>query len=219
MRCIACVSVLHIIAIGSTLFRLFYRHRTRRLWWDDYTAIIPLVMECMYLTVLWLRVFERGLSLSIRLNYRNSLTLFFRPWALRFKGKDRASLVIHGLFYHRHMVCLFALLVTQIHQKPYSRWTRISLGLAIARIIPRWEPVRKFTMGVVCAFGGTYVICLSLSVSHCVKDKTWHRPGIPIVSCGSKPLGIMGTCSTSFPFVSQRLFANLIFACFSGYYI
>jgi hypothetical protein len=152
-------------------------------------------------------------------NYRNSLTLFFRPWAFRFKGKDRASLVIHGLFYHRHMVCLFALLVTQIHQKPYSRWTRISLGLAIARIIPRWEPVRKFTMGVVCAFGGTYVICLSLSVSHCVKDKTWHRPGIPIVSCGSKPLGIMGTCSTSFPFVSQRLFANLIFACFSGYYI
>ncbi len=53
------MSVLHGIAICSTCLRLEHRRRTRRLWWDDYATIVPLLTEGLNIAVLWLR-FRQG---------------------------------------------------------------------------------------------------------------------------------------------------------------
>ncbi|PPQ91735.1 hypothetical protein CVT25_013017 [Psilocybe cyanescens] len=50
------LSILHGIAIFSTCLRLETRRRTRRLWWDDYTTIIPAITDCLNIAMLWLRL-------------------------------------------------------------------------------------------------------------------------------------------------------------------
>ncbi|RDB18607.1 hypothetical protein Hypma_014728 [Hypsizygus marmoreus] len=158
-RSTACVSALHVTAIGSTIFRLLYRRKTRCLWWDDYTAIVPLVMDTSYFIVLWLRVWEKD------------------PGLFNLNGK----VVLHWISTTNFITIIW--------------WTRISLALAIVRILPHWDPMHTFTIGLVCAFVVTYIACLSLSFNHCAKDKSWHRPDAPIVLCGSFALGIMGVCT------------------------
>lgn len=54
------MTVLQLTAVGSTAFRLYYRHKTHRLWWDDYTAVVPLVGEFIYIPVLWMRIVHSG---------------------------------------------------------------------------------------------------------------------------------------------------------------
>ncbi|TFK70118.1 hypothetical protein BDN72DRAFT_942523 [Pluteus cervinus] len=53
MRWKVAMSILHSIAIACTIFRLWYRRQIRRLWWDDYTSIITLIMESAMFTTLW----------------------------------------------------------------------------------------------------------------------------------------------------------------------
>jgi len=48
-----CITLLHHFVIGSTFLRLLYRWRTNRMWWDDYTAIIPLVIDVGYVIFMW----------------------------------------------------------------------------------------------------------------------------------------------------------------------
>lgn len=54
------MTVLQLTAVGSTAFRLYYGHKIRRLWWDDYAAIVPLVAEFIYIPVLWMRIVHSG---------------------------------------------------------------------------------------------------------------------------------------------------------------
>ncbi|TFK34321.1 hypothetical protein BDQ12DRAFT_715379 [Crucibulum laeve] len=39
------ISILHVIGISSSVLRVEYRRRTRRLWWDDYASIVPAAFE------------------------------------------------------------------------------------------------------------------------------------------------------------------------------
>ncbi|KAF8893094.1 hypothetical protein BD779DRAFT_1144067 [Infundibulicybe gibba] len=50
-----CVTVLHAVAISSASFRVAYRYRTRQLGLDEYVVAVPLVTDCLYVAVLWLR--------------------------------------------------------------------------------------------------------------------------------------------------------------------
>ncbi|KDR69785.1 hypothetical protein GALMADRAFT_908965 [Galerina marginata CBS 339.88] len=49
------MSILHILAICSTIYRLIHRFRIQRIWWDDYLVIVPLVIDCVYCPLLWFR--------------------------------------------------------------------------------------------------------------------------------------------------------------------
>ncbi|KAF8956958.1 hypothetical protein BDZ97DRAFT_142368 [Flammula alnicola] len=51
-----CITLSHILAILSSLFRLYRRRKTRQLWWDDYFAMISLALDCLYFPTLWVRV-------------------------------------------------------------------------------------------------------------------------------------------------------------------
>ncbi|CAA7260466.1 unnamed protein product [Cyclocybe aegerita] len=56
------LSLLHLIAIGSTVFRIVHRYRTKKLWWDDYLAFIPLTMDCALFIQLWCRFSRKFVS-------------------------------------------------------------------------------------------------------------------------------------------------------------
>ncbi|RDB23785.1 hypothetical protein Hypma_008905 [Hypsizygus marmoreus] len=61
----AVATPLHIVAIGSTAFRICHRHRKRQLWWDDYWAAISLCFDAIYMITPWLRDDEWGESTSL----------------------------------------------------------------------------------------------------------------------------------------------------------
>ncbi|KAF9565864.1 hypothetical protein CPC08DRAFT_704299 [Agrocybe pediades] len=48
------LAVVHSIAIGLTAFRVLYRFRKHRLWWDDIVACSAMIGDCAFLAVLWL---------------------------------------------------------------------------------------------------------------------------------------------------------------------
>lgn len=58
------LTILHLVGIGSTLFRFHYRYFTGRLWWDDYSSLLPLLMECAYAVTLWFVSVPVGASVS-----------------------------------------------------------------------------------------------------------------------------------------------------------
>lgn len=51
----AVTTPLHVIAIGSTIFRLYHRYRIRQVWWDDYWAGASLFIDLIYVPAPWLR--------------------------------------------------------------------------------------------------------------------------------------------------------------------
>jgi len=50
----AFATVLHAIGFLVTAFRLHYRRRIQRLWWDDYAAGVALILDFLYVPLRWL---------------------------------------------------------------------------------------------------------------------------------------------------------------------
>ncbi|KAF8877349.1 hypothetical protein BD779DRAFT_1677343 [Infundibulicybe gibba] len=46
------MSILHVLAIGSTVFRLSQRYTSQRLWHDDYATLFAVLVDCVYFVVL-----------------------------------------------------------------------------------------------------------------------------------------------------------------------
>ncbi|KAF9472015.1 hypothetical protein BDN70DRAFT_887469 [Pholiota conissans] len=47
---------LHVIAISSSVYRLWVRFRIHRMWWDDYVLFVPLILDMFYGMVFWFSV-------------------------------------------------------------------------------------------------------------------------------------------------------------------
>ncbi|CAA7267527.1 unnamed protein product [Cyclocybe aegerita] len=47
------MTFIHTIAVSSTCIRLYDRFWEQRLWWDDYLAILPTVLDVLYFASLW----------------------------------------------------------------------------------------------------------------------------------------------------------------------
>ncbi|PPQ78678.1 hypothetical protein CVT25_010699 [Psilocybe cyanescens] len=47
------LTVVHVVAIIVTGFRVYYRVVTRRFWWDDFVAFFALLGDCAYISALW----------------------------------------------------------------------------------------------------------------------------------------------------------------------
>lgn len=54
-RVLASLTVLHVIAITSTIYRIFHRFKIQRVWFDDYLAFIPLIADILFFIALWVR--------------------------------------------------------------------------------------------------------------------------------------------------------------------
>jgi len=53
------LTVLHIIAIGSTIFRLLHRFRIKKIGWDDYVAVIAVSFDISVLVQLWFKFHDK----------------------------------------------------------------------------------------------------------------------------------------------------------------
>jgi len=53
------LTVLHIIAIGSTIFRLIHRFRIKKIGWDDYAAVIAVSFNISVLVQLWFKFHDK----------------------------------------------------------------------------------------------------------------------------------------------------------------
>ncbi|TFK20285.1 hypothetical protein FA15DRAFT_659196 [Coprinopsis marcescibilis] len=51
----ACTELLHILAIIATVYRLVYRFKFSRLWWDDYLVVVPLLGDLVYSTAVLIK--------------------------------------------------------------------------------------------------------------------------------------------------------------------
>ncbi|KAF8879471.1 hypothetical protein BD779DRAFT_1676379 [Infundibulicybe gibba] len=60
------MSVLHALAIGSTVFRLSQRYMTQKVWYDDYIALLAVIADCVFFVVLhvWTRSEPNGTTFS-----------------------------------------------------------------------------------------------------------------------------------------------------------
>jgi len=52
---IVSATLFHLLVVGATSLRLVHRWRTMRMWWDDYSAFIVLLVDVMYVVLMWLR--------------------------------------------------------------------------------------------------------------------------------------------------------------------
>ncbi|TFK35198.1 hypothetical protein BDQ12DRAFT_321847 [Crucibulum laeve] len=79
------VSILHLIAALSSVLRVEYRRRTRRLWWDDYASIVSAIFGCFSIAITWLLLgrfddSEHSQRLKIALSYMNQICFGFTIW-------------------------------------------------------------------------------------------------------------------------------------------
>ncbi|KAF8879482.1 hypothetical protein BD779DRAFT_1446895 [Infundibulicybe gibba] len=56
------MSVFHVLAISSTAFRLSQRYASQRMWYDDYVALVAVIMDCIFFVALhvWTRSEPNG---------------------------------------------------------------------------------------------------------------------------------------------------------------
>ncbi|TFK35224.1 hypothetical protein BDQ12DRAFT_726168 [Crucibulum laeve] len=79
------ITILHVIAASTSVLRVDYRRRTRRLWWDDYAAIVPAVFECVKIAIIWLRLrsfdqSEDSRQLKVALSFMNQTCFGIIIW-------------------------------------------------------------------------------------------------------------------------------------------
>ncbi|KAF9556247.1 hypothetical protein CPC08DRAFT_103523 [Agrocybe pediades] len=68
-----CVTPVQALAISSTFLRLFHRWRIGKMWWDDWLAIFPLTMECLFTAFMWFA--QPGIP--------HHAKIYLSPWAYR----------------------------------------------------------------------------------------------------------------------------------------
>ncbi|KAF8996418.1 hypothetical protein BDQ17DRAFT_1284515 [Cyathus striatus] len=75
----------HVLAIVPTIFRLYHRFRTRKLWWDDFWAFISLVFDILLLSMYISFPMTRTVSDKIltMVYWATMFSLNFSLWAAR----------------------------------------------------------------------------------------------------------------------------------------
>ncbi|KAF8188668.1 hypothetical protein BJ912DRAFT_1106729 [Pholiota molesta] len=158
-------TLLHILAIGLTLLRLYYRLNTSRLGWDDLTAALAVLVDVAYFALLWpfFSTTSNEDTGDLKLSSRNkswvNLELFFA------------------------VVCL----------------CRMSIAIAIARVFPAKEPMRRFTIGLAVLFGLMFA-ALQITTA-CI--------GSPVTPSSASTPG-RHQCQWVLTFVHSYLFINII---------
>jgi hypothetical protein len=51
---LACITLFHVMAALSTIFRLRERYQTRQMWLDDYLVILPMTVDIVYCIIPWI---------------------------------------------------------------------------------------------------------------------------------------------------------------------
>ncbi|KAJ7584925.1 hypothetical protein C8J56DRAFT_862500 [Mycena floridula] len=81
------LTIFHICAIGTTVFRILCRRRDKLLWWDDFVAGFAGCVDCLYFVVLWIRYRlgtpQHTIQTRVILYWISSLSFFIIVWTSR----------------------------------------------------------------------------------------------------------------------------------------
>ncbi|KAF8901902.1 hypothetical protein CPB84DRAFT_1776979 [Gymnopilus junonius] len=143
------LSILHAVAIVSTLYRLVHRFRIRRSWWDDYVAFLPLMLDPMYWMLTLVRFYHRVLDLThTTRTFRvlNSFWLSLLPYLLIvWSTRVALSLSLGRIFPAKH---------------PARRWSYVLVGAMIVFCI-----TNILVANLTCKY--TSPLLVLFEVTHC----------------------------------------------------
>ncbi|THU87480.1 hypothetical protein K435DRAFT_969873 [Dendrothele bispora CBS 962.96] len=78
------LSLGHVIAFSSTVYRISYRYRIKRLWWDDYFATVAQLFALPYAMILWPRLkLNNSKRTQIMFYFMASVCYFSILWCAR----------------------------------------------------------------------------------------------------------------------------------------
>ncbi|THU87481.1 hypothetical protein K435DRAFT_782444 [Dendrothele bispora CBS 962.96] len=130
------LTVLHTIAILSTLIRFAHRHRIGRVWFDDYIAMFVVPVDLLYLVVLWLRYRfgtpQYSIDLRVALYFLSGIPFFIIVWGSRMSialsivrvlpEKHKLRRVIYGLMSLFAVFCLALCLQAAVYCGTHTEW-------------------------------------------------------------------------------------------------
>ncbi|PPQ68949.1 LOW QUALITY PROTEIN: hypothetical protein CVT26_001820 [Gymnopilus dilepis] len=103
------VTVLHLLAISSAVYRLRHRFRIRRAWWDDYVVFVPLALDAIYTPLFWIRFLHREDTTSRLYEIMRSYWLSTVPFLLViWSSRIALSLSLARLFPQKHAARLWS---------------------------------------------------------------------------------------------------------------
>jgi len=146
-------TVFHFLVVQVTFLRLVHRWRTERMWWDDYTAFILLMLDVIYVILTWLR-FRYGVTGLTTGKIEGFIySAWFGHvvgWAVVWGSRFSLSLSIARIFPENH-VC-----------------RRISFGLSI--ILPLSYVVLLLVSTLICKPSSKGWYDLDINRLNCLKD-------------------------------------------------
>ncbi|KAF9476657.1 hypothetical protein BDN70DRAFT_995505 [Pholiota conissans] len=131
------VFFLHVIAISSSVYRLWVRFWIHRMWWDDYVLFLPLILDMYFAMAFWFSV-PRELDAS-----QSAATVL-------------SSLVILNSFWFKRFI--FTVIAWS---------TRIVLALSLARLFPARTYARILSMLLVAIMVCFLVATVLISATTC----------------------------------------------------
>ncbi|PPQ68416.1 hypothetical protein CVT26_006088 [Gymnopilus dilepis] len=150
------LTVLHTVAIGSTIFRVYHRARTRRLWWDDFIAAFSMLADTVYICVLWFAYASRG---SLLQTHKSLLARYWLSSIFFFLVIWCGALASPVISWRRAL-------------RLKLRTARTSLALTIARIFPPKDPTRRFAIGLALLSTILCLVAIIQSATICSKRLT-----------------------------------------------
>ncbi|KAF8149026.1 hypothetical protein B0H34DRAFT_193422 [Crassisporium funariophilum] len=87
----------HVLALASTVFRILDRCIMKRLWWDDYLAFVPLVLDTIYL-VLFLQGFQVNFMFSASDAFHGFVFAMFLNFSVIWSSRIILALSLARLF-------------------------------------------------------------------------------------------------------------------------
>jgi len=108
------LGIFHGLALGSTGFRLLYRFRANKWWWDDYVLTVPFVLDVVYAILFYTRF--RGSSDSSS-NDDNLLKILMSYWL--------SDLFLITIIWSTKIVLCLSVLQVFSKGTPPRRWTLV----------------------------------------------------------------------------------------------
>ncbi|KAH6908837.1 hypothetical protein BKA70DRAFT_1188675 [Coprinopsis sp. MPI-PUGE-AT-0042] len=109
-----CITVLHGLAIGATVLRIWIRWKDAKLWWDDYVAAATMLMDVAFAITFWLMFgTHAGSSMTLgvtEIGWLNIAAYFLIFWASRVSlALSIARVFPAGTMARRSLVAMVAL--------------------------------------------------------------------------------------------------------------
>ncbi|KAG9311896.1 hypothetical protein JVU11DRAFT_8157 [Chiua virens] len=142
-------TIFHVTALTSTSFRLWFRHHTRRLWWDDFWAVLALLGDVVCMVTMWTGVAP----------FDNPYITFE---ALSTLPQSRRA----------HIVSFWLSMLTYT----CSIWfARISIVCSVVRIVPPSRCVSITAFGAGAIFVCLWGFMFTSKSAVCGVDTTWYH--------------------------------------------